>query len=116
MLSVRLLVSSLLWGAAIGGTIDSVVQCAEDPDVVVVGEVLPHEANAHGIVQFPKMPALIESVLHEDWKSLGVHDILERLKSPGVLEFSHGRDTFYSHLKGTYGILKAWGQPDDVCL
>lgn len=67
-------------------------------------------------VKYPKMPALLESLLHEDWKALGVADILEQLKSPGVMEFAHGRDTFYSHLQGTYGILRAWNQPTDVCL
>ena len=68
------------------------------------------------IVKYPKMPPLVKAILHEDWKGLGVADILEKLKSPGVLEFAHGRDTFYSHLSGTYSILKAWGQPDDICL
>jgi len=65
-------------------------------------------ANAEtDIIQFPKMPPVLRSILHEDWKGLGVADILERLKSPGVLEFAHGRGTFYSHLSGTYSILKA---------
>lgn len=117
MVSIRLLVSGLLWGAVVvaSSPMQGVVQCADDPDVV--GELVqPQENNADdvGIIKFPPMPPLIRAVLHEDWKSIGVDGILESLKSPGVLEFSHGRDTFYSHLKGTYGILKAWGQPDDI--
>ena len=111
---VRLLVPSLLWGAVVASPMQGVVQCADDPNVV--GELV-HETNADDdgiIIKFPPMPPMIQAILHEDWKSLGVDGILERLKSPGVLEFSHGRDTFYSHLKGTYGILKAWEQPDDI--
>eukprot|EP00977_Amphora_coffeiformis_P017245 scaffold5533_cov159-Amphora_coffeaeformis.AAC.1 len=83
----------------------------EDPDA----DNKAHE-DGEVVVPFPKMPDVVKSILHEDWKGLGVADILERLKSPGVLEFAHGRGTFYSHLSGTFGILKAWGQPDDICL
>mgnify|MGYP005854538667 CR=1 FL=1 len=74
------------------------------------------KANGEVVVPFPKIPPVVKSILHEDWKELGVADILERLKSPGVLEFAHGRGTFYSHLAGTFSILKAWGQPEDICL
>jgi len=29
--------------------------------------------------------------------------------------FAHARDTFANHLRGTWGILNAWGQPQEIC-
>ena len=115
--SLRLLVACLLLRAVAAGTMQGMVQCEEGESEPALGE-LSHSPDfgADTVVKFPKMPQLVESILHQDWKSLGVAEILERFKSPGVLEFAHGRDTFYNHLTGTFGILKAWGQPDDICL
>mmetsp|Transcript_38624 Transcript_38624/g.97043 ORF Transcript_38624/g.97043 Transcript_38624/m.97043 type:complete len:437 (+) Transcript_38624:16-1326(+) len=33
----------------------------------------------------------------------------------GFQYFAHARDTFANHLRGTWGILNAWGQPMDIC-
>lgn len=119
MLSLRCVLSFLLFRAVAASTMEGIVQqCGQNnPDDALLGEI-PCEPDfgADATVKFPKMPTVLESLLHEDYDALGVADILEQLKSPGVMEFAHGRDTFYSHLKGTFGILKAWGQPDDVCL
>ena len=116
---MRLLSSSLIGFASFVLAASSTVEIVQQgTEIDLVEEQLPPQESsleAEGIVRFPRMPAVLQSVLHEDWKTLGVDDILDQLKSPGVLEFAHGRGTFYSHLVGTYGILKAWNQPDDIC-
>lgn len=77
----------------------------------------PHTQNVDwgSIVKIPKMPEAIRAVLQRDWKALGGDGMLDSLRSDGVLEFAHGRSDFYSHLQGTYSILKIWNQPETVC-
>lgn len=66
-------------------------------------------------LRFPKMPEGVRAVLHQDWAAIGGERMLEALKSQGSMEFAHARDTFYSHLQGTFGILSIWNQPPEVC-
>ena len=73
------------------------------------------EEDWGSIVPIPKMPEAIRAVLQRDWKALGGDVMLDSLRSDGVLEFAHGRADFYSHLQGTYSILKIWNQPEAVC-
>lgn len=68
-------------------------------------------------IPFPKMPAKIRGILHEDWNVLdpqGEEMISTFSKYEGAVEFAHASTTFYEHLKGTFGLLAAWNQPEDV--
>jgi hypothetical protein len=68
-------------------------------------------------VPFPRMPETIRAILHEDWNILdpkGEEMISTLSKIDGAVEFAHASTTFYEHLKGTFGILAAWGQPEEV--
>jgi len=68
-------------------------------------------------IPFPKMPKMIRAILHEDWNVLdpsGEEMISTLSKIDGAVEFAHASTTFYEHLKGTFGILSAWGQPEEV--
>jgi len=68
-------------------------------------------------VPFPKMPEKIRAILHEDWNILDPkgEEMISKLSTiDGAVEFAHARTTFYEHLKGTFGILAAWDQPEEV--
>jgi len=68
-------------------------------------------------VPFPKMPEKIRAILHEDWNILDPkgEEMISKLSTiDGAVEFAHASTTFYEHLKGTFGILAAWDQPEEV--
>lgn len=68
-------------------------------------------------IPFPRMPEHIRAILHEDWDVLDPRgeDMISSLsKIDAAVEFAHASTTFYEHLKGTFGILSAWKQPEVV--
>uniref|UniRef100_A0A7S1FWQ6 DUF6817 domain-containing protein n=1 Tax=Corethron hystrix TaxID=216773 RepID=A0A7S1FWQ6_9STRA len=77
---------------------------------------LPSNATDLLQVKIPSMPSKIEHLLHERWDELDFdgRTMLSRAASPAAYEFPHARDTFVSHLRGTFGILAAWDQPPAV--
>lgn len=106
--------------------IDEAGVCAASQESVTVNafnepsnttESLSQEKSESITVPFPKMPEKIHAVLHEDWNVLdpqGVEMVSTMSKIDGAVEFAHASTTFYEHLKGTFGILAAWGQPEEV--
>lgn len=63
------------------------------------------------------MPAKIRAILHEDWNVLdpeGARMLDAFSDIDGLVEFAHASTTFFDHLKGTFGILAAWDQPEEV--
>lgn len=80
-------------------------------------ESLTQEKSESTSVPFPKMPEKINAILYEDWNVLdpqGEEMVSTMSKIDGAVEFAHASTTFYEHLKGTFGILAAWGQPEEV--
>ena len=64
------------------------------------------------------VPDNVMAVLHEQWNDLdGEYDakLADLVHQNGFMEFAHARSTFSNHLKGTFGILHGWNQPQDVC-
>ena len=65
----------------------------------------------------PRMPDTIHAIIQQEPEN---HDP----EIPGILrwmrdqkafnQFAHGRDTFYTHLKGTYSMLINWNQASDI--
>jgi len=65
----------------------------------------------------PLVPVKIAALLNEAWGSLDPEAprMIAELKSqPGFMQFSHAREVFKDHLLGTFSILAAWNQPQDV--
>lgn len=74
-------------------------------------------SQSPGTVPFPAMPAKIRAILHEDWDILdpkGSNMVRTMSTIDGAVEFAHASTTFYEHLKGTFSILAAWDQPEEV--
>ena len=68
-------------------------------------------------VPFPAVPTKIHAIIHEDWDVLdpkGKEMIHAMSMIDGAVEFAHARTTFFNHLRGTFSILSAWGQPEEV--
>ena len=68
-------------------------------------------------VPFPVMPPKIIAILYEDWDVIDPKgkEMIEKIsKIDGAVEFAHARTPFFTHLKGTFGILSAWDQPEEV--
>ncbi|KAH8059012.1 hypothetical protein JL722_5560 [Aureococcus anophagefferens] len=62
----------------------------------------------------PAMPESVRAFVYRDWSALdeGIDDVLRRMGAMSAfVEFPHARNTFFNHLKGTYGMLMAWNQP-----
>jgi len=65
----------------------------------------------------PPMPARVAALLRESWASLDPQGpaLVASIKAMDALNhFPHARDTFGTHLLGTFGMLALWGQPADV--
>ena len=65
-------------------------------------------------VEAPGMPDAVRAFVYRDWSEFdgGIGSVLEQMrKMPAFMEFPHARNTFFNHLKGTYGMLMAWNQP-----
>jgi hypothetical protein len=105
---------------------DATKQCMKDgtceSDIISAvnintnGEVTP-TSIATATVPFPKMPEEIHAIIHEDWDVLdprGVEMINTMSMIDGAVEFAHARSSFFDHLKGTFSILAAWGQPEEI--
>ena len=70
------------------------------------------------LVTAPKMPAKINAIIHEEWELLDSEAprLLQYIKDARVFhQFAHARDTFVSHLRGTWHMLEAWEQPQPIC-
>merc|ERR1719343_1455492 len=82
-------------------------------------EGLRSAVNVTHMVAEPMPPAVNTIILREEFqtwdlkKSLPMQSFLKELL--GLQYFAHARDTFANHLRGTWGILQAWGQPEEVC-
>jgi len=79
--------------------------------------IQPESQQRLKTMSFPKMPEKIRAILHQDWNVLDPRgkEMLSRMaEMDHVVEFAHGTSTFYKHLKGTFGLLSAWGQPEVV--
>lgn len=103
---------------------------AAKPSTPAIGENMNHDHNNNHIrhnnhykhhiespVPFPAMPTKIHAILHQDWNVLDPRgqELLHKMSGiDGAVEFAHARTTFYDHLKGTFSILSAWNQPEDV--
>ena len=60
--------------------------------------------------------ARVHAVLQEQWESIDADapSMMRELQAPAFAEFSHARDTFRTHLIGTFATLGMWMQPDPV--
>jgi hypothetical protein len=68
-------------------------------------------------VPFPVMPQKIKAILmdnHNELDPQGVEMLSQLQQMEATAAFAHARSTFYEHLKGTFQILSAWGQPPKV--
>eukprot|EP00039_Didymoeca_costata_P015962 m.278648 g.278648 ORF g.278648 m.278648 type:complete len:430 (-) comp16316_c1_seq9:66-1355(-) len=64
-----------------------------------------------------KITSEIKAILHENFTFFDTEaeDMITAMRNiPGFMEFSHARDTFNQHLLGTFTILSAWKQSQDV--
>ena len=104
--------------AVIGGE----KECFNNPTTVGENDTAPtFETSALPTATPPYMPVAIKAILHEDWAALEPDGAPQMDKALALLrgedafvEFAHARDTFGSHLLGTFSILSAWGQSKDI--
>ncbi|MGK3744598.1 MAG: hypothetical protein ACI90V_011458, partial [Bacillariaceae sp.] len=86
----------------------------------IINEAAATTVHTHIIkseVPFPTMPPKILAILHEDWDAIDPKgkEMTDKIsKIDGAVEFAHARTPFVTHLKGTFGILSAWDQPEEV--
>ena len=65
----------------------------------------------------PRMPKSVEAIIQTDYNKLDpdVENILRWMRDKKAFnQFSHGRDPFIVHLRGTWEILCNWNQPYHV--
>jgi len=62
-------------------------------------------------------PPVIQAIIEEDWSALdaSAQEMIQHLRHNGAAAVWHKHGNFLSHLRGVFGILKAWGQAEAVC-
>lgn len=85
------------------------------------GELNASQCNSEAaVLPAPAMPTAVRTILlQKEWDTFDPEGapIMRKHQQDlkmGFQSFPHGRDVFGEHLKGTWGILNAWGQPRDV--
>ena len=66
----------------------------------------------------PRMPPALHAILHERYEHCDpeLPNILQWMRDQEAFtQFAHGRDPFYTHLKGTWAMLANWQQASSKC-
>jgi hypothetical protein len=96
---------------------DGSIDITKTNDTSTTGTKADSDSGTMTSIPFPKMPEKIRAILHEDWNVLDAkgEEMVSTLSTiDGAVEFAHASTTFFEHLKGTFGILAAWDQPEEV--